>query len=452
VPEYATARQKFLDPLGEFGDSRGFFGRLTEATWPAEVSMVAAPAAQLLIVNADPDLAKLIGARLQSVSPRYRLIEANSRESFVESLGRDRPDLVVVDEVGIPDVPMLEVLAQSRRLDAAIPVVVIASSQGEHSWARTSPDELLIYLRVTEIDRLPSVVERSLCEQRAAIARARLQDEIERVAGLMQENQRLVTIGRLAGSIAHEINNPLESVTNLLFLMNQAPDLSADVRKYLVQAQRELSRAVEISKQTLNFYREAPNPISVKLSSLLEEVLILYARRIAEKKLEVIRKFEREESIVAFPGEMRQVFSNLIANAIEASTQGGKLCLHVHKSALWRESGKTGMRVTIADTGTGMTPEIRRRLGEPFFTTKGQGGTGLGLWVSRSIIHRYGGSLTLRSSTRTRHGTVFSLFIPTNLRPHAVTNPGDQKSALLGSERQVKDSVNRPHPPRRRKA
>jgi signal transduction histidine kinase len=245
----------------------------------------------------------------------------------------------------------------------------------------------------------------------------------------MQENQRLVTIGRLAGSIAHEINNPLESVTNLLFLMNQAQDLPANIRGYLVQAQKELSRAVEISKQTLNFYREAPNPISVKLSSLLEEVLVLYARRIAEKKLVVIRKFEREESIVAFPGEMRQVFSNLIANAIEASTEGGKLYLHVRKSGLWRDRGMIGMRVTIADTGTGMTPEIRRRLGEPFFTTKGQGGTGLGLWVSQSILRRYGGSLILHSSTGAHHGTAFGLFIPINLRPHPVTSPVEQRFA-----------------------
>lgn len=398
------------------------------------------PAARLLIVHVNPELAKGIGVRLQSTSQRYRPVEATSRESFFDCLEHQRPDLIVVDEGGIPDLPAREVLEESRRLDAAIPVVVIGKSQGELAMPRSLTDETSNFVQLTEIDRLPSVVESSLREQRSRFFRARLQNEMERSAALMQENQRLVTIGRLAGSIAHEINNPLESVTNLLYLINQDSGLSPELKLYVKQAQQELSRAVEISKQTLNFYREAPNTIPLRLSNLLEEVLVLYRRKISEKKLIVIRKFQREESIVAFPGEMRQVFSNLIGNAIEASTAGGKLYLHVWKSRLWRDSGITGMRATIADTGIGMAPETLRRIGEPFFTTKGQGGTGLGLWVSQSIIRRYGGSLNPRSSTGIHHGTVFSMFLPTKLRPQAVPGPIEQRSSLRISNLHIREA------------
>jgi two-component system NtrC family sensor kinase len=403
--------------------------------------MAAAPAARLLIVNVNPEVAKGIGVRLRSAGERYRSMEATSRTSFFDCLERERPDLIVVDEGGIPDLPAREVLEESQRLETAIPVVVIGKSQGELPTLRSSVGDASNYVQLSEIDRLPSVVERSLSEQRSRFFRRRLQNEIERSAALMQENQRLVTIGRLAGSIAHEINNPLESVANLLFLMNQEHGLSPDIKRYLNQAQQELSRAVEISKQTLNFYREAPDSIQVRLSNLLEEVLVLYRRKISEKKLLVIRKFQREESIVAFPGEIRQVFSNLIGNAIEASTVGGKLYLHIWKSRLWRDSGITGMRATIADTGIGMTPEILRRIGEPFFTTKGQGGTGLGLWVSQSIIGRYGGSLNPRSSTGTHHGTVFSLFLPTKLRPQAVPGPVEKRSPAHSSKLQIEGSI-----------
>lgn len=250
--------------------------------------------------------------------------------------------------------------------------------------------------------------------------------ELERAASVLRESQKLSTIGRLAASIAHEINNPLEAVTNLLYLIGLEDRLPENVQHYLIQAQRELERVVRISKQTLNFYRETNAPVRLWIGDLLEEVMVLYGRRIAEKNLRVIQEFESREMATVFPGEMRQVLSNLVTNAIEACPVNGKLYLRVRTARKWSDSGVRGLRVSVGDNGAGISEEVRRRLGEPFFTTKGQQGTGLGLWVTRSIIKRYGGELQLRSTTAAhRHGTVFSIFLPTNLRPQAVQPGGE---------------------------
>ena len=175
-------------------------------------------------------------------------------------------------------------------------------------------------------------------------------------ANALRENHKMVTIGRLAGSIAHEINNPLESITNLMFLIGSDPKLSIESRNYLQMAQHELNRVIQISKQTLNFYRETPSPVRVDMVELLEEVLVLYSRRIGEKQLPVTREYNARTPVTVFPGEMRQVFSNLISNAIEASRTGGKLRLRIRSATHWKDGGVRGVRVSIADDGSGIDP------------------------------------------------------------------------------------------------
>lgn len=257
---------------------------------------------------------------------------------------------------------------------------------------------------------------------------------IEQVAEVLRENQKLITLGRLAASIAHEINNPLESITNLLYLIEQGnPEQS---REYLKLAQRELSRVVQISKQTLTFSRETHAAVSVQLSELIEEVLGLHSRRIGEKSLRVVRQYETYEPITVFPGEMRQVLSNLIANAIEATSARGRIVIRIRAARRWNGREARGLRLSIGDNGSGIPDDVRNRLGEPFFTTKGQSGTGLGLWVTHSIVSRYGGTLQIRSSVSpTRHGTVFSLFLPLNLRPVAVFHGGEADNVPLTGTR-----------------
>ncbi|HEX5236264.1 MAG TPA: HAMP domain-containing sensor histidine kinase [Silvibacterium sp.] len=248
--------------------------------------------------------------------------------------------------------------------------------------------------------------------------------EMEQVAEVLRENQKLITLGRLAASIAHEINNPLESITNLLYLMEQ--DRPEKAKEYLKLAQRELSRVAQISKQTLTFSRETSGPVRVQLAELIEEVLGLHARKIGDKNLRVARQYDTYEQVTVFPGEMRQVLSNLISNAIEATPARGRIVIRIRASRRWSNGDGRGLRVSIGDNGSGIAEPVRQRLGEPFFTTKGQSGTGLGLWVTRSIVTRYGGNMQLRSSVSgTRHGTVFSLFMPLNMRPVTVFPSGE---------------------------
>lgn len=267
----------------------------------------------------------------------------------------------------------------------------------------------------------------------------------------LRDNQKLIEVGRLASSIAHEINNPLESITNLLYLARQEPGLPPIAAEYLEMAEHEMDRVVTISKQTLNFSRETSQPVNVALSELLDEVLVLYRRRLNEKHIQVERRYSPAKPALIFPGEMRQVFSNLITNAIEACGTNGIISLRVRMASPMEEGGEPGVRVTIADNGGGIPPQIRHRLGEPFFTTKGQRGTGLGLWVTRSIVQRYGGRLRLRSTQHAKyHGTVFSLFLPLGKGPQAnatihtlTSEPG---ATGLGSRSTRTPRRNRPIP------
>jgi len=181
---------------------------------------------------------------------------------------------------------------------------------------------------------------------------------VEQVAEVLRENQKLITLGRLAASIAHEINNPLESITNLLYLIEQGD--AQQSREYLKLAQRELSRVVQISKQTLTFSRETRAPVSVQLSELIEEVLGLHSRRIGEKNLRVVRQYETYEPITVLPGEMRQVLSNLISNAIEATSPRGRIVIRIRAARRWDGHEGRGLRLSIGDNGTARLSLPRR--------------------------------------------------------------------------------------------
>lgn len=345
----------------------------------------------------------------------------SSREGFLSRIRNGSVDLIVAGAGGIQGLEVPEIVEQARSGENPIPIVLLGRESDEPRILRSWREGAADFVSVSQLDRLPSVVDRVMRHQRNQKANARIQTELNRAAEILRENQKLIVIGRLTASIAHEINNPLESLTNLLYLMEVDRDSPEKGQEYLRMAQRELSRVVQISKQTLTFSRETSSPVRVQLADLIEEVLALYGRKIAEADLRVVRQYESSEAVTVFPGEMRQVLSNLIANAIEATEPGGLLIFRLRPARNWSDQGVRGVRLSVADNGSGMPVEVRNRLGEPFFTTKGQHGTGLGLWVTRSILNRYGGNLQLRSSTAPdRHGTVFSLFLPTNLRPQAV--------------------------------
>jgi PAS domain S-box-containing protein len=224
----------------------------------------------------------------------------------------------------------------------------------------------------------------------------------------LRKNEKLAAVGRLASTISHEINNPLESVTNLLYIIrNAASDQS--LLQYIHLAEEELNRASEVVRHSLKFHRQTTNPERENLSELLASTLTVYEPRMKQLGISVRSDLENTSRTLCYGGEVRQVFANLISNAIDACASGGFLRL---RSRDWRhpQTGIKGVRVTIADNGNGMSLGTMRRLFEPFFTTKGINGTGLGLWVTAEILERHRATLRVKSSQSHPSGTVFTIF------------------------------------------
>src|SRR3954469_6209283 len=235
----------------------------------------------------------------------------------------------------------------------------------------------------------------------------------KRAEALLRNTERMAAMGRLAATIAHEINNPLESVTNVFYLLSRHSTLDKVSRTYLSVAEEELKRISHIVKQTLGFYRETEHPIQVELSKVLDSVFALYEHRGAKFDIQLSRKYDLDAVVEGYPGELRQIFSNLVVNALEAVGEDGQVMIHAYRSRDWGGSGREGVRVSVADNGPGIASNIRAHLFEPFFTTKGERGTGLGLWVTLGMVQKHHGSIHVRSSTGERHhGTIFSIFLP----------------------------------------
>jgi PAS domain S-box-containing protein len=226
------------------------------------------------------------------------------------------------------------------------------------------------------------------------------------------QSEKLAAVGRLATSIAHEINNPLEAVTNLLFLARSVDNLE-EVRSLLDTAEIELRRASAITAQTLRFYRQSSSPQEIDTAALVKEILNVYLGRLRKSNARVATCLRARRAVRCFDGEIRQVLANLIANALDAmNPHPGSLFIRTREARHWT-TGERGVVFTVADTGSGIAKENVTRLFEPFFTTKGTTGTGLGLWVSREIITRHRGAIRLRSSqSPAHHGTVITVFLP----------------------------------------
>ena len=229
------------------------------------------------------------------------------------------------------------------------------------------------------------------------------------------QSEKLAAVGRLAASISHEINNPLEAVTNLLYLA-AGEEISTQAHEYMTLAAQELARVSQIAGQTLRFHRQSTKPRSVTPQELLDSVLALYQGRMLNARVHAVTEYRGEPHFICYEGDIRQVLNNLVGNAIDAMRGDGTLRVR-SRAARHPASGVEGVRITVSDTGHGMTPETLRHIFEPFYTTKGIHGTGLGLWISKGIVAKHHGDLKVRSSTGDRFGgTVFSLFLP--LEPH----------------------------------
>jgi PAS domain S-box-containing protein len=228
----------------------------------------------------------------------------------------------------------------------------------------------------------------------------------------MLRAEKLAVAGRLAASVAHEINNPLEAVANLLYLITLS-STADEAHVHARSALDELLRVSMITQSTLKFHRQAGTPKITHLSEVLEGVLAMFRARLKAAGIVLDLNVAGERAIACMPSEAQQVFANLLSNAIEAMSRGGRLRIRLRPSRDWRDGATEGMRVTIGDTGTGMDRATQQLSFEPFFTTKPETGTGLGMWVVAQLVERHGGDVRLWSSTHTgSSGTVVSMFLP----------------------------------------
>ncbi|MGI4830097.1 MAG: two-component system sensor histidine kinase NtrB [Janthinobacterium lividum] len=234
----------------------------------------------------------------------------------------------------------------------------------------------------------------------------------------LRRSEKLAAVGQLASSIAHEINNPLEAVTNLIYLIRNAAG-PEEVELYASQAESELARVADIVTQTLRFHRQQSAAALVELNETIPAIVRLYNTRFRSRGLMADLRLRPTPPAMLLEGDIRQVLNNLIRNAYDAMPKGGVLHVRLRPATCLR-TGAPGLRITVADTGTGFLPSIRPHLYEPFHTSKEVTGTGLGLWISKSIVDKHFGRISMRShfeedGATPEHGTVFSLWLP--LRP-----------------------------------
>ena len=278
----------------------------------------------------------------------------------------------------------------------------------------TSSPQKITQLSRREDDRLRHV---SLLQQRAQAAETEAAGRL-RAEEALRHSEKLAATGRLAATIAHEINNPLEAISNAIYLARSSPP--SDVAEYLKIADEELARVAQITRQTLGFYRETASPGIVKISTLLDELLSLFSRKLQAKNLTIRKQYRGELEVWGLEGELRQVFANQIANAIYAMPQPtARLTIRIRRSKSWSNGQRPGTAVSLVDTGSGISPEALSKIFDPFFTTKQDVGNGLGLWITHGIVTSHGGSIRVRSNTRPdASGTIFTTFLPSHERQH----------------------------------
>ena len=222
--------------------------------------------------------------------------------------------------------------------------------------------------------------------------------------------EQVAAAGKLAASISHEINNPLEAVTNLLFLAKAAPELSEETKHLMAVADAEMQRLSQIARTSLKFFRQSTAPAPISVGDLIDSVLTVFQPRITRLGIKLRKQYADTPELLCFPGELQQVFTNLVSNSLDAMKQGGELSISVRPIGMQSHLESAGIRVIVMDSGKGMDAQVRAKLFEPFFTTKGDAGTGLGLWVSKGIVEKHRGRIRVRSLQG--KGTAVSVLLP----------------------------------------
>ncbi len=386
-------------------------------------SFVACCMFMIYIVSVILEERSAIEQRLQEIASIHALVTENSRDVIlladlegrrtyvspaIERMKGWKPEELInreLTELTHPDDrDRLEATVHRLRLGSEDAIIEyrVRNRKGEYGWVEAN-------LRMFR-DRKTGIPAGILSLIRDISERKRSEDALRRT-------EKLAATGRLAASIAHEINNPLEAITNLLFLLRHSCGLEGEALNYVTLAEGEVQRMSEITQQTLRFYRQSTLPARANMADLLDSVLNFYSARLSSLGIQVERNYDPSMDLYCFSGELRQVIANLVSNAIDANSVGGRLIVRARRSHDWSDSNRDGVRFTVADSGEGMDAEVRRRLFEAFFTTKESSGTGLGLWVSHEIIHKHHGKVHVRSrkaSLSGSSGTVFQMFFPDN--------------------------------------
>ena len=350
---------------------------------------------------------------LNSLADGVVATDAQQRITFINPVAQKLTGWEDVVEVrGRPLQEILRLLDESTRVEVRKPLEILLRSDETASI----PIELLMRDRAG--DEFPVEVNAAPIRNEAGDLSGTLivfRDISQRrqTEQTLRASERLNQAGRLSATIAHEIRNPLDTVTNLIYLLQHDSNSGSMPRQYLEMASEELSRITQITGQLLTFHREARHPMEVSIAEVLDSVLTLFAPQIRKANVTVEKRFETEGMVRGFPGELRQIFSNLVGNAIDAMPSGGRLLLSLREACRADDSSRRGVRVTVIDSGLGIPLGVKRNLFAPFFTTKGEKGTGLGLWVSRGIVKKHEGTIHVISSVREgRSGTAFSVFLP----------------------------------------
>jgi PAS domain S-box-containing protein len=227
---------------------------------------------------------------------------------------------------------------------------------------------------------------------------------------VLRRTEKLAAAARLAATVAHEINNPLEAVGNLVFLARTNPDANDAIEQHLRMAEQELARVSHITRQTLGFYRESTLPSRVDIPTVVEQTLTVYATKLQQKQIRLHLSLQECPPINGFAGEIQQLVSNIISNAIDALPFNGTLKID---SSTTKLVSNEAIKLQIEDDGPGISPENIKRIFEPFFTTKKDVGTGLGLWVCKEIAERHGGTVEAKSDNQNGStGAVFTVLLP----------------------------------------
>ncbi len=351
---------------------------------------------------------QLLATTLESIGDAVVSVDTQGSVRFMNAIAQKLTAWSLAEATGQPIGAVLQLIHTQTRL----PMEDVLADMARSGAVGLNQEGILLARDGSEhgVDAKISLIQNAEGKAEGYVVVFRDVTELRKAESTLIANEKLAVTGRLAASIAHEIHNPLDSVANLHFLISQESDPQRR-SEYLKLAQQELGRTLQISRAMLSLYRESPVPVQVNLEELIGSVLLLLDRKLRDQDIRVEQSFTHPLLVWGYPGELRQVFTNLIANAGEAAGAHGSVRIQVRPAS--PQDGRAGTIVEITDSGRGIAPHVEKKLFQPFMTTKGERGTGLGLWVSLGIVQKHGGTVRIFNSMEgDLRGAVVRVYLP----------------------------------------